>query len=132
MLDVLVLLLLQNPVAEELRSAQRFFDKGVWAAINSNPAHHHNSIRNSAQVAIHWVGPVGFFELGRGHDSIVDRFKQILVNSQARSRGARLCGLGSNEQEFSLFLETPENLRRLHRSTIVSSPDQCSERLGGR
>lgn len=81
MLDVLVLLFFQDPVAEELRSAQRFFDEGVRAAINSNPAHHHDSIRNSAQVAIHWVGSVGFFEFGRGHDSIVDWFKQVLINS---------------------------------------------------
>lgn len=58
MLDALVLLLLQNPVAEELRSAQRFFYEAVWAAINSNPAHHHDSIRNSAQVAVHWIGSV--------------------------------------------------------------------------
>lgn len=81
MLDALVLLLLQDPVAEELRSAQRFFDEGVWAAINSNPAHHHDSISNSAQVTIHWIGSVGFFEFGRGYDSIVDRLKQVLVNS---------------------------------------------------
>lgn len=57
-LDALVFLLLQNPVAEELRSAQRLFDECVWAAINSNPAQDHDSIRNSAQVAVHWVGSV--------------------------------------------------------------------------
>lgn len=52
-----------------------------WAVVYRYPAQNHNAIRNSAQVGIHWIRPIGLLDLGCSHERIVDRLNQALVDS---------------------------------------------------
>lgn len=109
LLGVFILVLLDNAVAKELGRAHALLDMSKGSVAHGNPGENHDTVANGAKLCVHRVGTVRILEFGNGHQSIVDRLEQLLIDGHVGAVQVGLGGLCCDEEELALFLETSQD-----------------------
>lgn len=99
----------------------------VRTIVDGDPCEDHRSFGYGAELHEDGRTSVRFFDVADGNESLVDGLEQVLVHGHLGAVQIGLLGLGGDEQEVTLSLETLQNLGGLYCEHCISIA--CNFRL---